>query len=336
MHTSLRLSLPFGTGGRAAFEGGVIMTTLQTSGRKKKSRLIDDNLPGFLFSLPWLIGFLIFSLYPILMSAYYSFTDFSAIRDPEWVGLSNYKFLFHDPSFFKSLYNTFFFVIASVPATIILGLVTAMLLNLKIRGQPIFRSIFFIPSILPLVASTMVWIWILDPTNGYLNRFLRLFGVPTINWLGSPAYTRWSIVIMALWGVGTTTVIFLAAIQDVPNELYEAAEMDGAGRARKFFNITIPSISHIILYQIILALINAFQYFTQVYVILTAQSGNMMNSGSGGPQDSLLMYPLYLYYNAFTYLKMGRASAMAWILFIIVGLLTLLLTKTSKKWVDLQ
>jgi multiple sugar transport system permease protein len=304
--------------------------------RKKHRSLNNDGVSGLLFVLPWIIGFLLFSLYPIVMSAYYSFTDFSAIKDPQWVGLRNYASLFSDPVFYKSLWNTVFFVVVSVPATIMLALVTAMLLNLKIKCRGFFRSVFFLPSILPLVASTMVWIWILDPMNGFLNRFLRIFGIPTINWLGNPAFTRWSVVLIALWGVGTTMVIFLAAIQDVPGELYEAAEMDGAGRVRRFFSITIPGISHVLLYQIILAVINGFQYFTQVYVVITAQAGNLMQNAYGGPQDSLLMYPLYLYYNAFSFLKMGRASAMAWILFVIVGLLTLLLTKTSKKWVDIQ
>jgi multiple sugar transport system permease protein len=304
--------------------------------REKHRSLNNDGVSGLLFVLPWIIGFLLFSLYPIVMSAYYSFTDFSAIKDPQWVGLKNYVSLFSDPVFYKSLWNTIFFVAVSVPATIMLALVTAMLLNLKIKCRGFFRSIFFLPSILPLVASTMVWIWILDPMNGFLNRFLRIFGIPTINWLGNPAFTRWSVVLIALWGVGTTMVIFLAAIQDVPGELYEAAEMDGAGRIRRFFSITIPGISHVLLYQVILAVINGFQYFTQVYVVITAQAGNLMQNAYGGPQDSLLMYPLYLYYNAFSFLKMGRASAMAWILFVIVGLLTLLLTKTSKKWVDIQ
>lgn len=304
--------------------------------REKHKSLNYDGVSGLLFVMPWIIGFLLFSLYPIVMSAYYSFTDFSAIRDPRWVGLKNYISLFSDPVFYKSLGNTIFFVVVSVPATIMLALVTAMLLNLKIKGKAFFRSVFFLPSILPLVASTMVWIWILDPMNGFLNRFLRIFGIPTVNWLGNPAFTRWSVVLIALWGVGTMMVIFLAAIQDVPGELYEAAEMDGASRIKRFFSITIPGISHVLLYQIILAIINGFQYFTQVYVVITAQAGNLMQNAYGGPQDSLLMYPLYLYYNAFSFLKMGRASAMAWILFVIVGALTLLLTKTSKKWVDLQ
>lgn len=302
----------------------------------KRKGFNNEARSGFLFALPWMIGFLIFSFYPIAMSAYYSFTDFNAIKEPTWVGLDNYRRLFADPLFYKSMVNTLFFVIVSVPLTIILSLVMAMLLNLKVRGRAIFRSIFFIPSILPLVASTMIWIWILDPLDGYLNKLLGKFGIPTINWLGNPVYTRWSIILIALWGIGTTMVIFLAAIQDVPKELYEAASIDGANTIKKFFGITIPGIAHVMLYQIILAIINGFQYFSQVYIIITAQSGNLVQGAQGGPQNSLLMYPLYLYYNAFSFLKMGRASAMAWILFLVVGLLSILLVKGSKKWVYLK
>lgn len=302
----------------------------------KRKRLDSEAMSGFLFALPWMIGFLVFSFYPIAMSAYYSFTDFNAIKEPTWVGLNNYKSLFADPLFYKSMTNTLFFVIVSVPLTIILALVMAMLLNLKVKGRALFRSIFFIPSILPLVASTMIWIWILDPLDGYLNKLLRIVGIPTINWLGNPSYTRWSIILIALWGIGTTMVIFLAAIQDVPKELYEASSIDGANTIKKFFHITIPGIAHVMLYQIILAVINGFQYFSQVYIIITAQSGNLVQGAQGGPQNSLLMYPLYLYYNAFSFLKMGRASAMAWILFLVVGLLSIILVKSSKKWVYLK
>jgi multiple sugar transport system permease protein len=270
------------------------------------------------------------------MSGYYSFTDFSALKEPKWVGLQNYVTLFKDQRFLISIANTLIYVAVSVPLTIILGLITALLLNIKIKGRGIFRAIFYVPSILPVVASTMVWVWILDPNDGYLNKFLHLFGIPNINWLGDSRYTRATLVLMTLWAVGTTTVIFLAAIQDVPNELYEAAELDGAGRYRKLVNITMPTIAHVILYQIILAIINGFQYFTQVYVIITAQNGHLVSGALGGPQDSLLMYPMYLFYNAFSYLKMGAASAMAWILFLIVAVITYILVKTSKKWVDLQ
>lgn len=304
--------------------------------KRKKRSLGEENRAGLLFVSPWIVSFLVFSVYPIVMSAYYSFTDFSAIKKPKWIGLANYTALFHDALFFKSLYNTLFFVFVSIPLSLILALTIALLLNIKIKGRALFRSIFFLPSVLPQVAATMIWIWILNPMTGYLNRFLRLFGVKTINWLGDPAYTRWSVIIIALWSIGTMIVIFLAAIQDIPADLYEAADIDGAGPLRKLISIIIPSISHVLLYQIILAIINGFQYFTQVYVVITAQAGHLVQGASGGPKDTLMMYPLYLFYNAFSFLKMGRASAMAWILFLIVGFMTWVLQKTSKSWVDLQ
>ena len=296
---------------------------------KTNRQSVRTNLEGFLFALPWLIGFIIFSVYPIFMSGYYSFTDFSAIKDPVFVGLENYKSLLKDPLFYKSLKNTVVYVLFSVTMGIFLALVIATMLNKKWKGRTIFRAIFFLPSVVPVVASTMIWVWVFDPNHGYLNNFLRI----TINWLGDPSWTMASVVMITLWGMGSSMVIFLAAMQDVPKELYEAAGIDGAGGLAKFFSITLPGIAHVVLYQVILALINGFQYFTQVYIIIRAQSGNISQGINGGPRDSLMMYPLYLFYNAFTVLKMGRAAAMSWILFLVVSFITFVLLKVSKKWV---
>ena len=267
------------------------------------------------------------------MSGYYSFTDFSAIKDPVFVGLENYKSLFKDPLFYKSMTNTLIYVLFSVTVGIFLALIIASMLNKKWKGRTIFRAVFFLPSVVPVVASTMIWVWVFDPSHGYLNRFLKLFGVSTINWLGDPSWTMASVVMITLWGMGSSMVIFLAAMQDVPTELYEAAGIDGAGVTAKFVNITLPGIAHVVLYQVILALINGFQYFTQVYIIIRAQSGNISQGINGGPRDSLMMYPLYLFYNAFTELKMGKAAAMSWILFLVVSFITFVLLKVSKKWV---
>ena len=302
---------------------------LSNSQMAKKS-----NIEGFLFVLPWIIGFLLFSLYPIIMSAYYSFTDFSAIKDPSFVGLENYKSLFIDPLFYKSMKNTLVYVFFSVTCSIALALIIASLLNGKWKGRTVFRSIFFLPSVVPVVASTMIWVWIFDPINGYMNKILGKFGIFTINCLGDPSWTMTSVIIITLWGIGSSMVIFLAAMQDVPKELYESAGMDGAGPVAKFINITLPSIAHVVLYQIVLVMINGFQYFTQVYIIIRAQSGNISQGINGGPRDSLMMYPLYLYYNAFSGLKMGKAAAMSWILFIVVCAITFILIKVSKKWVE--
>lgn len=304
--------------------------------RSVSRREAKANRDGFLFSLPWLIGFLLFSLYPIVMSAYYSFTDFSAIKDPVWVGLKNYQDLLKDKLFWQSLQNTILYVVISVPVTILVSLLLAALLKVVRVGKAFFRSVFFLPSIFPVVASTMIWLLILDSISGYLNRFLNLFGLPSVNWLGNPAWTKPALVIMTCWGVGSTVVILLAAMGDVSHELYEAASIDGAGTWKQFIHITLPGISHVLVYQVILAVINGFQYFTQVYILCSAQSGNLSAGVGAGKKNSLLMYPLYLFQNAFGRLKMGSASAMAWILFVIVLLLTLILLKVSDKYVDVK
>lgn len=304
--------------------------------RSVSRREAKANRDGFLFSLPWLIGFLLFSLYPIVMSAYYSFTDFSAIKDPVWVGLKNYQDLLKDKLFWQSLQNTILYVVISVPVTILVSLLLAALLKVVRVGKALFRSVFFLPSIFPVVASTMIWLLILDSISGYLNRFLNLFGIPSVNWLGNPAWTKPALVIMTCWGVGSTVVILLAAMGDVSHELYEAASIDGAGTWKQFIHITLPGISHVLVYQVILAVINGFQYFTQVYILCSAQSGNLSAGVGAGKKNSLLMYPLYLFQNAFGRLKMGSASAMAWILFVIVLILTLILLKVSDKYVDVK
>ena len=304
--------------------------------RSVSRREAKANRDGFLFSLPWLIGFLLFSLYPIVMSAYYSFTDFSAIKDPVWVGLKNYQDLLKDKLFWQSLQNTILYVVISVPVTILVSVLLAALLKVVRVGKAFFRSVFFLPSIFPVVASTMIWLLILDSISGYLNRFLNLFGLPSVNWLGNPAWTKPALVIMTCWGVGSTVVILLAAMGDVSHELYEAASIDGAGTWKQFIHITLPGISHVLVYQVILAVINGFQYFTQVYILCSAQSGNLSAGVGAGKKNSLLMYPLYLFQNAFGRLKMGSASAMAWILFVIVLILTLILLKGSDKYVDVK
>ena len=304
--------------------------------RSVSRREAKANRDGFLFSLPWLIGFLLFSLYPIVMSAYYSFTDFSAIKDPVWVGLKNYQDLLKDKLFWQSLQNTILYVVISVPVTILVSLLLAALLKVVRVGKALFRSVFFLPSIFPVVASTMIWLLILDSISGYLNRFLNLFGIPSVNWLGNPAWTKPALVIMTCWGVGSTVVILLAAMGDVSHELYEAASIDGAGTWKQFIHITLPGISHVLVYRVILAVINGFQYFTQVYILCSAQSGNLSAGVGAGKKNSLLMYPLYLFQNAFGRLKMGNASSMAWILFVIVLLLTLILLKVSDKYVDVK
>lgn len=298
-----------------------------------KTRLTRDDRNGFLFALPWIVGFLLLSIYPLIMSLYYSFTEFSFISDPEWVGLDNFRQLFSDRRFYKSLGNTCFYAFVATLILLLVALLLALIANRRFALRSAARTIFFLPSIIPMVAATMVWIWMFDPTYGYINNFLALFGIEGPAWLINPKTTKWALVMMGSWCTGTSMLTCLAALQDVPRSYYESADLDGANAVQKFFHITIPSVAHVLVYQAILNLINAFQYFTQVYVITTASGGNT-SGASGGPENSILMYPLYLFHNAFVYQKMGKASAMAWILMIIVGLLTIVMVKLSNKAVS--
>lgn len=298
----------------------------------KRNRINEkqrNNINGFLFALPWIIGFIIFSVYPLVTSLIYSFSDFSAVKPLVFVGLKNFKFILSDSLFYKSLSNTLFYAVIATPLNLSIALGLALLINLPFKGRTLVRTAFFLPSIIPMIAATMVWIWMFDPTYGYLNAVLGWFGINGPNWLVDPRYTKWALILMGSWTTGTTMLICLAALQDVPKSYYESADLDGANAFNKFFSITLPGVAHVVLYQAILNLINAFQYFTQVYVITTVSAGQS-SSVSGGPENSILMYPLYIFHNAFQYGKMGRASALAWVLFLIVAILTFIMLKVTK------
>lgn len=286
---------------------------------------------GFLFALPWIIGFVCFSVYPLLSSLYYSFTSFNAVTSPVWVGLDNFKKISIDPLVFKSLKNTLFMAFVATPINLGVALILAYICVQGFKGHGVVRTIFFLPSVIPMVAGTMVWIWMFDPTYGYINFFLKKLGIDGPAWLINPIYTKWALVMMGAWGIGTSMLVLMSALSEVPRSYYEAADIDGANVIQKFRYITIPGIRHILVYQAILNFINAFQYFQQVYIIVTANSGAGTSTASGGPANSILMYPLYIFHNAFVYLDMGKASAMAWLLFIVVSLLTIVMTKASKK-----
>ncbi|REE55451.1 carbohydrate ABC transporter membrane protein 1 (CUT1 family) [Paenibacillus taihuensis] len=291
-----------------------------------------NTLKGLLFASPWLIGFLGLTLYPIVMSFYYGFTSFNAFQPPKFVGLDNYTELFHDDLFWKSMRNTLFITLLGTPLNLAFALLAALLLNLKVRGMAAYRTLFYMPTIVPIAASTLLWIWILNGQYGLLNTLLSKLGLYAPSWLGDPVYTKPSLLIMGVWAVGNVIVIFLAALQDVSAALYEAAEIDGASTLRKFFHITLPGISPIILFQLIMQLINGFQYFSQAYLVI-GSSGGLNGAQIGGPENSLLLYAVYLYHNAFYYLKMGKASAMAWLMFICVGVVTWAVFKGAKKLV---
>jgi multiple sugar transport system permease protein len=295
-----------------------------------------NNRNGFLFALPWIIGFICFSVYPLAASLYYSFTAFNPVTAPRWVGLENYRAVWSDPLVLKSLMNTLFIAFVSTPVNLLAALLLGVVATKKIRFQGLVRTLFFLPSIIPAIAATMVWIWMFDPTYGYINTVLRWFGINGPAWLMDMRYTKAALLLMGIWCTGTAMLICMAALEEVPVSYYESAEMDGVGPVRKFIYITLPSIAHVLVYQAILNLINAFQYFQQVYIITNASTGAGAGAGyaSGGPGNSILMYPLYIFHNAFVYLKMGKASAMAWLLFIIVALLARVMTKASKSAVS--
>ncbi len=280
---------------------------------------------ALLFIAPWIIGFLAFIVYPTLASFYYSFSDFNIVSRPEWVGLDNYaKLLLRDNNFRVSLYNTLYMVAVQVPLSIVLSFISAMLLNMPVRGKAIYRAVYFLPSVVPPIAVSLLWLWILNPQQGILHQGLKLAGLPSPGWFTDPRWAKPAVVMMGLWGVGASTVLFLAALQGVPQELYEAATLDGATWLRRMLHVTIPLVSPVTLFMLITGVIDAFQLFTPAYII--------SQGTSGAPQGSLLFYGLYLFANAFSYMHMGYAAAMAWILFLIIILVTIAMLRTSTFW----
>jgi multiple sugar transport system permease protein len=280
---------------------------------------------AMLFLLPWTIGFVLFTLYPMVASFVYSFSIYHARQPLEWVGLQNYLELLKDDLFWKSLSNTIYIVGIGVPLTLLVSFLCAVLLNLKVRGQSIYRVIYFLPSIVPTVASTILWLWILNPQVGILNSILETIGIDGPNWMSNPVWSKPGLILLGMWGMGGTIVIYLSGLQDVPVSLLEAAEIDGANWWQRLWHITIPMVSPITLFNLITGVIAGFQYFTQAYVFSGFQ-------GLGYPLNSTLFYSVYLYQNGFLYLKMGYASAMAWILFLIILVCTILLLKVSDRF----
>ncbi len=288
------------------------------------------NLTGYGFIAPWLIGFLAFTAGPILVSLFISLNSWSLLSDPHWVGFENYSRIFEeDPLFFTSLWNTTYYVIFTVPLGLAVSLALALLLNQPLRGVGAFRTIVYLPSIANIVAVSVLWLWIFNPEFGLLNSALRVFGVDGILWLQSERWAKPALVIMSLWGVGGSTIIFLAALQGIPPELYEAASLDGAGAARKFFHITIPMISPALFFSTVIGIIGSFQVFAQAYVM----TGAATPGSEGGPNNATLFLVLYLYKKAFQEFRMGYAAALAWILFFIILIFTLMQTRLSRRWV---
>jgi multiple sugar transport system permease protein len=301
---------------------------------------------GLLFASPWLIGLSVFLAYPILSSLYYSFCDYSTLRPAVWVGLDNYRDLAQDAVMFKSLGNTMIFGAFALPGSLVTALMLALLLNSGVRGMPVFRTIFYLPCLVPAVASAMVWLWVfngdfgilnyalngmLHPLNHLLNGALAAVGAsarvdwrpPT--WLADPAWAKPALAIMSIWGCGGTMVIYLAGLQDVPAELYEAAEIDGAGWWSRLYHVTLPCLSPVIYFTLIMGIIAVLQVFTPAYIM----GGGPQGGTNGMPAQSTLFYALYMWAQAFEWLKMGYGCAMAWILFMIILALTLIAHRTA-------
>lgn len=295
---------------------------------KRKPFWKNPIFVGLCFVSPWLFGFLVFTLYPILASLYYSFCEYRVLTPPHWVGLRNYVDLFHDKEYFlQSLWNTFFMFL-ELPLALVFGLAIALLLNQKLKGMAFFRTLYYIPSVVPTVASAILWLWLLNPDYGLVNKTLALAHIPAASWLSDRTWAKPGFIVMDLWSVGGSMIIYLAALQGVPTHLYEAADLDGATGWDKLRHVTIPAISPVIFFNLILSLIGTFQYFTQAFVMTGGASGT-----AGGPANATLFYALYLYQNAFQYFRMGYACAMAWVLFALTLGASFIVFRSSARWV---
>jgi multiple sugar transport system permease protein len=288
-----------------------------------------EALWAYLFISPWLIGFVIFTLGPMIASLVLSLTEYKITAPPVFIQFDNYIKLFSaDPKFWHSLGITVRFAAIAIPLNLLFGFVLAFLLNLKVPGLAFWRTVYYLPSVIAGVAVAILWSLIFNPRFGILNWLLGLVGIDGPGWLSSPDWAVPALIIMSLWSVGGGMIIYLSGLQGIPDSLYEAAELDGANGWQRLFKITIPLMSPVIFYNLVIGIIGTFQYFTEVYVI-TATA----DTGLGGPAESTLFYNVYLYSNAFRYLNMGYASAMAWVLFVIVLGLTLLVFRSSALWV---
>jgi len=296
------------------------------------SKGLSPATVGVLFALPWIIGFLIFQVYPIAASAYYSFTDYSLFGSPVWIGLDNYRSLFADERFYKSIYNTLYMTLIGVPLGLFFALICALALNTPSRVQPLYRAVVYLPTVVPIVAATYLWRWLLNSQYGYVNQLVGSLGLYQPLWQEDPFWTKPALLMIGFWMVGGTAIIYLAALKEVPRSYYEAAEIDGASWWSKFWNITWPAISPVTLFQLVIGVIGSLQYFTQAYLFAQQR----MNDASGGPKDSLLMYGMYVFQNAFSYLDMGFASALAWILFLISLLMTAVILGLANRWVHYE
>jgi multiple sugar transport system permease protein len=299
-------------------------TGLPTAIKRSRSRQWRQIRIGLLFVSPWLLGFGAFYLYPFLATLYYSFTTFTGVGNPQIIGFANYSALFHDHLFRTALFNTFYYTLFEVPLSTVVAIGLALLLNMNVRGRAIYRTLFYIPSIVPVVASSLIFVWIFQPSFGVVNSLLSDVHVTGPAWFFSIAWSKPSFILLGLWGLGQPMVIYLAALQGVPREMYEVAALEGAGPIQRLRYVTLPMISPVILFNVIMSLVLSIQYFTQAQVIETP---------AGSPGTSTMFFVIYYYQQAFQNLHLGYASAMAFMLFILVLIITVLLLRSSRGWV---
>ena len=290
---------------------------------------------------PWIAGFLFLILYPMVSTLYFSFTKYTLLTSPEWVGTDNYRLLFtRDPFFWQAIRNTVWIIAVGVPLRIIFGIFTAWLLTLPRRGSRVYRTIYFLPSIAPPAAAALAFVVVFNPRFGPINQILRGIGIdgPPL-WFHGPGTSKWGLIILGLWGIGDAMIIFLAGLLDVPSQLYEAADIEGASGWQKFRHVTLPMISPVIFFSLVIGVIYGFQLFTQAYVVALSVAGTSIAEGGqnlGAPEGSMLFFSIYLFQQGFQAFRMGYAAALAWVLFAVTMICTLALIKTSRRWVHYQ
>ncbi|UUX33720.1 carbohydrate ABC transporter permease [Fundicoccus culcitae] len=295
----------------------------------KKTLKRRETVQGYLFILPWMIGLLAFTLGPLLFSLIASFTNYDVTSQMDFIGLDNYQRMFQrDPLFWISLGNTIYYVVISVPLSIAAAIFISLLMNQKVKGIRVFRTIYYLPAVLSGVGVYFLWMQLLSPQSGLINTVLSWFGIQGPAWLFDPNWTKPALILMNLWKAGGSMLLYLAALQNISPALYEAAEMDGAGSVRKLFHVTLPMITPIIFFDLITSTIGAFQIFQEAYV--------MSSNGEGGPANSLLFFNLHMWNKAFVTFEMGYAMALSWILFLIVFVLTLINLRTAPRWVHYE
>ena len=299
--------------------------TTRLSRRRMGTLKRHEAITGLLFVLPWIIGLIVFTAYPIISSVYLSFTDYSIVKAPRWVGLDNYKTMFNtDPLFWTAVKNSAWFAIVSVPLRLAIAFLLALLLSLNVRFISAYRTFFYLPALVPPVAGAIVFVLMFDPRNGLFNQGLGLVGIEPIAWLTDPAWSKPAMVILSLWGLGVDSLIFLAGLKDVPQDLIEAASLDGAGPWQRLLRIILPLLTPVILFNLVMGVIGSFQVFTQALVI---------GGTDGRPLDSTMMYMVLIYRNAFRYFAMGYASALSVVLFLAVLAITFVIFRSSRWWV---